>query len=124
MEEVREFARRKTFCLQQKSTIDNNKSHFLYLEDMAVMLCRLCHFLSPVALTTSSLEADHMAKVSVCDNRRESMLVSYTSEPILAFWFHEAMESTRTAQGLCPLLKSIRTALVQGVVYTGSGVPL
>jgi hypothetical protein len=41
-----------------------------------------------------------MATVFACDKDSESMLVSYTSQPILAFWFHEAMESTRTLSSI------------------------
>jgi hypothetical protein len=44
------------------------------------------------------------------------VLVSYTSEPILAFG---AMKLWKE-RGLCPLLKSIRTALIRGVVNEGT----
>jgi hypothetical protein len=80
------------------------------------MLCRLGIFLSPAASISFSLVADHMATVLVCDKARESMLVSSISEPILAFG---AMKQWNE-RGLCPSLKSIRTALIRGIVNEGT----
>jgi hypothetical protein len=58
-----------------------------------------------------------MAAVFACNKDSESILVSYTSQPILAFWFHEAMESTRTLSSI--RVEPNRTALTQGVVNEG-----
>jgi hypothetical protein len=57
-----------------------------------------------------------MATVYVCDNARESMLVSYVSEPILAFG---AMKQWNE-RGLCPLLRRIRAVLIRGIVNKGT----
>jgi hypothetical protein len=94
----------------------SNKIEASYRQDLAVMLCRLGLFLFPVASITSSLVADHMATVHACDKARESMLVSYISEPILAFG---AMKQWNK-RGLCPLLHSIRSALIRGIVNEGT----
>ena len=80
------------------------------------MLCRLGLFLSTVASITSSLVADHMVTVYLCDKAREAMLVSYISEPVLAFG---AMKQWNE-QGLCPLFMSFRAALLRGVVNEGT----
>jgi hypothetical protein len=85
-------------------------------QNMAVLLCRLGLFLSPVASISSSLVADHMATVYACDQKREAMLVSYYSEPILAFG--ATMQWNK--YGLRPLLKSLRTALIRGIVSEGT----
>jgi hypothetical protein len=57
-----------------------------------------------------------MATVYACDKERESVLVSYISEPILAFG---AMKQW-SIRGLGPLLKSVRTALIRGLVNEGT----
>jgi hypothetical protein len=83
IEELRAFARRKLLATRE-STIDN-KSQLSYRQDIAVMLCRVGLVFTPVASMTSVLVADHMATLIARDKDRESMLVSYTSEPMLAF---------------------------------------
>jgi hypothetical protein len=76
------------------------------------MLCRVGLFFIPGSIDDFLSCGKSNGHVFACDKAREFMLVSYTSEPILAFG---AMKQWR-ARGLCPLLKSIRTALIQGVV--------
>jgi hypothetical protein len=59
-----------------------NNSQVSYPQDLAVVFCRLGLSLSPVAPINSSLGAHHMATMYVRDKARESMLVSYFSEPM------------------------------------------
>jgi hypothetical protein len=108
------FARTK--LLATPDTKFDNNDEARYRQDIAVLLCRLGLFLSPVSLTTSSLVADHMATVYACDKATDSMLVSYFSEPVQAFG---AMMEWKK-RGLDPLLKSMRSALIRGLVNEGT----
>jgi hypothetical protein len=112
IEDLQEFARLKLIATRY----NDDKIEVLYRQSLAVMLCRLGIFLCPVASITSTLVADHMATVYLCDKRRESMLVSYVSEPVLAF----GAKKEWGIRGLCPLLKSIRAALLGGIVNEGT----
>jgi hypothetical protein len=111
---LQEIARLKLLTRRESKFNDNGDTS--YRQDLAVVLCRLGLFLCPVASMTRNLVADHMATVYACDKDRESMLVSYSSEPILAFG---AMKQWK-GRGLGPLLKSIRTALIRGIVKEGA----
>ena len=69
-----------------------------------------------MASITSSLVAYHMAIVHACDKRRESVLVSCISAPILAFGTRKQWNKRK----LSPLLTSIRTSLLRGIVNEGT----
>ena len=109
IEELQEFARRKLIG-------DSKDIEASYRQDVAAMVCRLGLFLSPAVSIASTLVADHMATVLAYDKHRELMLVSYISEPVLAFGAKKQWNDRK----LCPLLKSIRTALFRGIVNEGA----
>jgi hypothetical protein len=112
---LQKFARLK-LLKRTKSESDNNSKPSLR-QNMAVLLCRLGLFFSPVASISSSLVADHMATVYACDQKREAMLVSYYSEPILAytgFWCNDAMEQKWTSSFTEIATNSINTGVSDG----------
>eukprot|EP00743_Colponemidia_sp_Colp-15_P007267 GILK01007848.1.p1 GENE.GILK01007848.1~~GILK01007848.1.p1 ORF type:complete len:844 (-),score=102.45 GILK01007848.1:243-2735(-) len=102
------FAQTKLACSYRNSS---NSSYF----HLALLSCRYSLYLVPQSQSCDTLLAGHMATCLWLSRARESVLVSYVSEPVLA----EAAAEILSHNQLQSALNSLASALMNGVVEPG-----